>query len=188
MKTLKALVAAVLVTVTTMSWPSAALADDEQAQAHSLCGQWGVNLWGLSSHLNHGDFHYDDMNLGAGLRCYGRPGWRVLGKNQDNQLFFQVDALVDSHRGFLFPASLGAEYELRSFSGTCKLFAEGALTFSYYGNPTANAAQFRWGPVPGLAFGCGRAKANVMFVPSPSHEVLAAIAASMTISLKKSRT
>jgi hypothetical protein len=168
----------------TISWPSAALADDEQA-AHGSCGELGVDLWGLSNHLHHRDADYNDRNIGAGLRCYERPDWRLLGRSQDNRTFLQIDALVDSHRGLLVPVSLGAEYLLRDLPDGCKLFAEGALTFSYYGSPTTSASGFRWGPVPGLVFGCGRVKANMMFVPSPSREVLAAIAASVTITLKK---
>src|SRR4030095_3039067 len=96
-----------------------------------------------------------------------RPGWRVLGSRDDAQFFLQLDALVDSHGGFLFPASLGVERHVADLSAACAVFAEGAVTFAYYGHATVNGAQFRWGPVPALALGCGRARINVMFVPTP---------------------
>jgi hypothetical protein len=164
---------------------SSAVLADEPTEGHHLCRDLGVDVWGLSYHLNHHDFHYNDTNLGGGLRCYERPDWRVLGRRKDTQLFVQADALVDSHRGILFPVSVGVETRVANVSNTFTLFAEGALTLAYYGRAASDgASQLRWGPVPALVLGCGRAKINGMFVPSPSREVLAAVAASLTISLK----
>jgi hypothetical protein len=185
MKKRKALMSAALITFATLCWPSAALADGEPTRGGGLCNEFGVTLWGLSNHLKHHDFDYHDKNYGAGLRCYGRPGWRALGSRDDTQLFFQLDALADSRSGLLFPVSLGVEHHVADISVACQVFAEGALTLAYYGHATLNGAQFRWGPVPALTVGCGRARVNAMFVPSPTHDVLSAIAASGTIFLKK---
>ena len=95
----------------------------------------------------------------------------------------QIDALLNSHRGLLIPVSIGAEYKLTTLPGGCKLLFVGAFTVAYYQTP-GKASDVKWGPVPGVAAGCGRFKPSVIFVPSTSGQIVAAIAASMTIVFK----
>jgi hypothetical protein len=148
-----------------------------------LCGVWAINAWGLSYHVKENG-NYSDANLGAGGRCYARPHWRGFGSNRDNRLLLEVDALRNSHKGLIVPASAGAEFKLAAFHETCGVFAIGALTFAYYNNPDRKADYIKWGPVPGVAVGCGRLRPNVIFVPSHSRQVIAVITASMTFVFK----
>jgi hypothetical protein len=170
---------AVLFVLIILSAPSVACADEPGGR---LCGTWGIDAWGLSYHVDHA-IHYNDANWGLGVRCYARPEWRIFGKSSDNKALLQIDALLNSHRGLLIPVSIGAEYKLTTLPGGCKLFFVGAFTVAYYQTP-GKASDVKWGPVPGVAAGCGRFKPNVIFVPSTSGQIVAAIAASMTIVFK----
>jgi hypothetical protein len=44
----------------------------------------------------------------------------------------------------------------------------GALTVAYYENPVKDTTQIKWGPVPGVAIGCGHLKVNISAVLSTS--------------------
>ena len=148
-----------------------------------LCGTWAINVWGLSYHVKD-NASYDDANLGAGVRCYARPNWPGFGSNRENRLLLQVDALRNSHKGLILPASAGAEFKVAAFRERCGLFALGALTFAYYDNRDRKTDYVKWGPVPGVAVGCGRWRSNVIFVPSHSSQVIAVITASLTVVFK----
>jgi hypothetical protein len=50
------------------------------------------------------------------------------------------------------------------------LFFVGAFTVAYYQTP-GKTSDVKWGPVPGVAAGCGRFKPNVIFVPSTSGQI-----------------
>ena len=167
---------AVLFVLVIVSLPAPASADDGNDR---LCGTWAINAWGLSYHFRqNGD--YSDANLGAGVRCYARPHWWLPGRNRDNRLLIEIDALRNSHNGLIVPASAGAEFKLASFRERCGVFAMGVLTFAYYDNPDRKTDYIKWGPVPGLAVGCGTLRPSVIFVPSHSRQVIAVITASMT--------
>lgn len=140
---------------------------------------WGISLWGLSYHTNH-SIDYEEANLGLGLRYYARPHWRWLGDSGNNSLFLEADALRNSNRGIVLPLSAGAEYRITPIAPGCSLFAVAALTVAYYENPAKDTNQVKWGPVPGLAIGCGHVKVNVSAVLSASRVPLAALVASMT--------
>src|SRR5258705_3561693 len=71
-----------------------------------LCGTWAINVWGVSYHIKD-NASYDDANLGAGVRCYARPNWPGFGSNRENRLLLQLDALRNSHKGLILPASAG---------------------------------------------------------------------------------
>ena len=160
--------------------PAYAAAGDDNDR---LCGTWAINAWGLSYHIKD-NAAYDDANVGAGVRCYARPNWRVLGKSRENRLLLQLDALRNSHNGLTLPASAGAEFKVAAFRERCGLFALGALTFAYYDNRDRKTDYVKWGPVPGVAVGCGRLRSNVIFVPSHSSQVIAVITASLTVVFK----
>lgn len=146
-----------------------------------LCSTVGLNVWGLSYHPDKA-IEYKGRNWGVGVRCYARPAWSMLGESADNQTFLQFDALRNSHGGLVIPASFGVEYNLATMGQTCKLLFLGALAVAYYETPDkARVKNLRVGPVPGLALGCGTFKPTLVFVPSASRQMLAAIAASMTV-------
>ncbi len=148
-----------------------------------LCGTWAIDAWGVSYHIRQNS-DYSDANVGAGVRCYARPHWWVFGRNRENRLLLEVDALRNSHKGLIVPASAGAEFKLASFRERCGLFALGVLTFAYYDNPDRKTDYIKWGPVPGVAVGCGRLRPTVIFVPSHSRQVIAVITGSMTFIFK----
>lgn len=160
----------VLTLALTVMLPSAADAE----------GQWGISIWGVSYHVDR-SVDYNEGNWGLGLRYYTRPDWKWLGRDDDNRIFLEVDALRNSNRGLVLPLSAGAEYRIWSLPGGCKLFAVAALTLAYYQYPAKTTTELKFGPVPGLAIGCGHLKSNVMAVLRKSSEPLAAVTASMTI-------
>ncbi len=140
---------------------SSARADDPEVR-------WAVTIWGLSYHVNQ-SIDYDERNWGAGLRYY-------LGRH----VFVEGDALRNSNRGLVLPASVGVEIGMGSI-GRCSTSAVGALTVAYYQNLRTASSYVKFGPVPGIAVRCGRWQPNVIAVLSPSRDLLAAIVASLTI-------
>ena len=141
---------------------------------------WGINMWGLSYHVNR-SADYNEDNWGLGIRHYNRPGWKWLGRDDDNRVFLEADALRNSNRGLVIPLSAGAEYHIAPLPGGCRLFAVAALVLAYYRYPSMNRTDLKFGPVPGVAIGCGHLKGNVMAVLRKSSEPLAALTASLTI-------
>jgi hypothetical protein len=133
-------------------------------------GQWGVSIWGLSYHVDR-SVDYDELNWGIGLRYYFRP----------DKLFVEADALRDSNRGLVVPLSAGAEFRMASLPAGCRLFGVAALTAAYYQYGNTNTSVIKFGPVPGVAIGCGHVKTNIMAVLRKSSEPLAALTASVTI-------
>ena len=131
--------------------------------------QWGVTIWGLSYHIDKA-IDYDEGNWGLGLRYYF-----------NRRFFVEGDALRNSNRGLALPASAGVEFGMGTLFGACKVSAMGALTVAYYQNPRTQSNAFKVGPVPGVSFRCGRIQPNVIAVPTPSSQILAAIVASLTI-------
>jgi hypothetical protein len=131
--------------------------------------RWGISIWGLSYHPPSA-IDYADVNLGVGLRYYF-----------NRHFFVEGDALRDSNRGLVLPVSIGAEIGLISFGQTCRLAAVGALTLAYYQNPRTESDYFKFGPVPGVVFGCHMVQVNVVAIFSPSGDPLAAIVASLTV-------
>jgi len=140
------------------------------ASANAADGSWGLAIWGLSYHVNR-DVDYNENNLGLGLRYYIRP----------DKYFVEFDALRNSNRGLVLPLSAGAEFRIAPLPAGCKLFAVAALTLAYYQYPNRNTTDIKFGPVPGVAVGCGPLKGNVMAVLRKSSEPLAALTASLTI-------
>jgi hypothetical protein len=143
--------------------PSAASADDAQDQ------RWGVTIWGLSYHVNQ-SIDYAAGNYGLGLRFYPVK----------QHLFIEADALRNSNRGLVVPLSIGAEFGIAHIAA-CRLGGIAAFTAAYYDNPRKDLTEIKVGPVPGVSFGCGHFKTNVVAVLSKSEHPLAAIAASLTI-------
>ncbi len=163
--------------------PSAARAADPTASTAAPAQAWGIDIWGLSYHVNR-RIDYNETNWGLGVRRYARPSWKWLGDNSHNRVFVDGDALQDSNRGLMLALSVGAEYELTRVPGGCRLFAVGALTVAHYANAITGVNDVRFGPVPGVAIGCGRIKVNSMAIFSPSTQPLAAVVAMMTIMFK----
>jgi len=143
--------------------PAAAVADDAQDQ------RWGVTIWGLSYHANK-SIDYAAGNYGLGLRFYPVK----------QHLFIEADALRNSNRGLVVPVSIGAEFGIAHVAA-CRLGGIAAFTAAYYENPRKHLTEVKFGPVPGISFGCGRFQTNVVAVLSKSDPPLAAIAASLTI-------
>jgi hypothetical protein len=140
------------------------------ATANADDGAWGIVIWGLSYHVNR-SVDYNEDNWGLGLRYYFKP----------DKYFVEADALRNSNRGLVVPLSAGAEFRIAPLPAGCKLFAVAALTLAYYQYPNRNTTDLKFGPVPGVAIGCGHVKGNVMAVLRKSSEPLAALTASLTI-------
>jgi hypothetical protein len=136
----------------------------------SAQGQWGVSIWGLSYHVDR-SVDYNEDNWGLGLRYYFKP----------DKYFVEFDALRNSNRGLVLPLSAGAEFRVAPLPAGCRLFAVAALTLAYYQYPNRDTTDLKFGPVPGVAVGCGHVKGNVMAVLRKSSEPLAAVTASVTI-------
>jgi hypothetical protein len=136
----------------------------------SAQGQWGVAIWGLSYHVDR-SVDYNEDNWGLGLRYYFKP----------DKYFVEVDALRNSNRGLVLPLSAGAEFRMAPLPAGCRLFAVAALTLAYYQYPNRDTTDVKFGPVPGVAVGCGHVKGNIMAVLRKSSEPLAALTASVTI-------
>ena len=141
---------------------------------------WGISIWGVSYHTNRRT-DFEKANWGLGLRYSARPRWRWLGDEVDNRVFVEADALRNSNRGIVLPLSAGLEYRIARIAHRCGLFAVGAFTVAYYENPIMETTQIKYGPVPGVAIGCGRLKFNTSAVLSASRVPLAALVGSMTI-------
>jgi hypothetical protein len=56
-----------------------------------------------------------------------------------------------------------------------------AMTVAYYNDPQKHVSEVDWGPIPGVSFGCGAVRTNMMLVPSASKVPLAVAVASMSI-------
>jgi hypothetical protein len=148
-------------TCTVMFAPSAAAADDD--------GRLGVTIWGVSYHINNA-IDYESNNWGAGLRYY-----------VSRHVFVEGDALRNSNRGIVLPVSVGGELPVASIGGSCRISAIGALTVAFYQNIRTASDYVKWGPVPGVSVRCGHVQPNLVAVLSPSHKLLAALVASVTI-------
>ena len=132
-------------------------------------GRLGVTIWGLSYHINK-SIDYEANNWGAGLRYYVSP-----------HLFVEGDALRNSNRGIVLPVSFGGELRVASIGDACHVSAMAALTLAFYQNLRTNSDYVKWGPVPGVSVHCGHFQPNVIAVLSPSNQLVAAVAASLTI-------
>jgi hypothetical protein len=162
-------------------YPSTTFADDPQDASQGGGEQrWGISIWGLSYHFDR-SIDYDERNWGLGIRYYARPHWRWLGRDEDNRVFLEADALRNSHGGLVLPLSAGVEYRVKTFRGGRQLFVVGALTLAYYQNRRKQATEVKFGPVPGLTLSWGRVRTNMIVVLKPSKPPLAAIAGSVTI-------
>jgi hypothetical protein len=139
------------------------------ATMHAEEQRWGLAIWGLSYHVDR-SVDYNENNVGLGVRYYLKP----------DRWFVEVDALRNSNRGLVLPASLGLEFGHAPVLG-CELSGVVALTAAYYQFPNTDSSVIKYGPVPGVAVGCGRVRANIMAVLRKSSEPLAAITASLTI-------
>ena len=56
--------------------------------------RWGISIWGLSYHVDR-SVDYNEDNWGLGVRYYLKP----------DRCFVEVDALRNSNRGLVVPAS-----------------------------------------------------------------------------------
>ena len=146
----------------------AAVAPGAPADTSGNAARWGLSIWGLTYHTNH-TVAYNDANVGLGLRYYF------------NHIFFvEGDALRNSNRGIVIPASAGAELGVGSL-GSCHVSLVAAMTVAYYQNLRTGQDYVLAGPVPGVTFGCGRVKPSVIVILSPHRQPVAAITASLTI-------
>jgi hypothetical protein len=145
-------------------------------------GQWGINIWGLSYHVDR-SIDYEGNNWGFGVRYYARPQWWWLGTKPDSRVFLEADALRNSHKGLVLPLSAGAEYDIMTISSGCKLFALASFTLASYQIPGTGVTEIRFGPVPGVVIGCGHIKVNTIAVFHPSRQPLAVIVGSITIAV-----
>jgi hypothetical protein len=143
------------------AYPATMRAEDER---------WGLALWGLSYHVDR-SVDYNENNLGLGVRYYLKP----------ERWFVEIDALRDSNRGLVVPASLGLEVTLAPLPAGCKLSGVVAASAAYYQFANTHSSVIKYGPVPGVGIGCGRVKGNIMAVLRKSSEPLAAVTASLTI-------
>jgi hypothetical protein len=127
--------------------------------------RWGVTLWGVSYHVDK-SIDYDEENWGAGLRRYFA-----------HRVFVEGDALRNSNRGLVLPASVGIELGAATLFGACKASAVAALTAAYYQNARTGSDDFKVGPVPGVAVRCGRIQPNVVAVFGKSRGLVALVGA-----------
>lgn len=133
---------------------------------------WALALWGLSYHFNR-SIDYNAGNWGVGIR-----------DSVHHQVFFETDALRNSYKGLLVPVSVGYEHEMFALSDRCDVSAVAAFTVAYYQNPVKNVAEIRFGPLPAVAVGCGRFKANTIVVLGASRQPVVALATSLTIAFR----
>ena len=152
-----------LVLTLVVAYPAALFADADEPR-------WGIMIWGLSYHADKA-VDYSEGNWGLGVRYYAKP----------RRLFLEVDALRNSNRGLVLPASIGAELGIGTLPGGCRLAAVGAFTVAYYENQHEDTTEIKLGPVPGMTLGCRHVKVNVMAILKGSKPVLAAMVASLTI-------
>ena len=144
------------------------------------CREMSLNLWGLSYHPDRTK-GYNEQNWGAGFSCYSHPDipW-LLGKGSDNRLVIEGDAMLNSWRGLMVPLSVAANWKMKTFASGCKLYFVTAMTVAYYNDPVKNVSEVDWGPIPGVAFGCGTVRTNMMLVPSASKVPLSVAVASLS--------
>ncbi len=140
-----------------------------------------LHIWGLSYHIAR-DRGYNENNWGIGLRVQRRPPWEWLGDRRTTRVFLETDVMANSYGGVIVPTSIGLDYAIAR-SRRCALYMSGALTLAYYHKPTDDSTEFRYGPVPGFAVGCGRLKSNVVVLFSPSSQILDGFAGFITIGL-----
>ena len=157
----RVLVALILTLV--VACPAALFADADEPR-------WGLTIWGLSYHIDKA-VDYNQGNWGLGLKYYPIP----------RRLFLEIDALRNSNRGLVLPASIGVELGIGALPGGCRLAAVGAFTVAYYENQHKDTTEIKFGPVPGVTLGCRHVKVNVMAILKGSKPVLAAMVASLTI-------
>ena len=146
-----------------VAYPVALFADADEPR-------WGITIWGLSYHADKA-VDYSEGNWGLGVQYYAKP----------RRLFLEVDALRNSNRGLVIPASIGAELGIGTLPGGCRLAAVGAFTVAYYENQHKDTTEIKFGPVPGVTLGCRHVKVNVMAILKSSKPVLAAMVASLTL-------
>ncbi len=158
------LLVALVIAVTGFSSP--AIADEPPDK------RWGISIWGVSYHPDH-EIDFDEANLGVGLRYYF-----------SRKVFVEADALHNSNGGLAVPVSAGLDFKIVALGHACTLYAVAAGTVVYYQNPRTGRDDIKAGPVPGVTLGCGRVKTNAIVVLKPSHQPVAAIAASLTILLR----
>ena len=151
-----------LILALVVACPAGVLADADESR-------WGLMIWGLSYHVDHAA-DYSEGNWGLGL---------VL--PEPRRLFLEVDALRNSNRGLVIPASIGGELGLGTLPGGCRLAAVGTFTVAYYENQLKDTTEIKFGPVPGVTLGCRRLKINVLTILKTSTPPLAAVVASLTI-------
>jgi hypothetical protein len=142
--------------------------------------QWGISLWGLSYHIDR-RIDYNEGNWGLGVRYSARPQWKWLGRDEDNRVFLELDALRNSHSGLVLPLSAGVEYTIKTISSSCRLSVVGAVTLAYYRNPDEDTSEFKFGPVPGLTLSWGHLKTNMIVVLRKSRQPFSSIVGSITI-------
>jgi hypothetical protein len=152
-----------LILTLVVAYPAAVLADGDESR-------WGITIWGVSYHVDKA-VDYNEGNWGLGLQYYVKP----------RRLFLELDALRNSNRGLVLPASIGAELGIGTLPGGCRLAAVGAFTVAYYENQHKDTTEIKFGPVPGVTLGCRHVKVNVMAILKSSKPVLAAMVASLTI-------
>lgn len=157
--------------------PASARAQSASAPA---LPSWGISIWGASYHVDR-QIDYTERNWGLGVRYYMRPNWTWLGKNPQNRLFLEGDALRNSNRGLTMPVSAGVEFQIGPSWGHCRLFGVGMLVAAYYENERKDTHQIQVGPVPGLTIGCGPVRLNGIGIIRPARQPLAAIVSSITI-------
>src|SRR3989344_5549075 len=88
---------------------------DQKKEEKIPGGNWGINIWGLSYHPDD-DSRYNDKNWGFGVRRYTQLEWKWFGnKENNNRIFFQVDALKNSYDALLLPVSIGTEYTFKTY-------------------------------------------------------------------------
>ena len=152
-----------LILALVVAYPAVLFADDDEPR-------WGLTIWGLSYHIDHA-VDYSEGNWGLGVQYYLKP----------RRLFLEIDALRNSNRGLVLPASIGAELGLGTLPGGCRLAAVGAFTVAYYENQLKDTTEIKFGPVPGMTLGCRRLKINILAILKTSTPPLAAVVASLTI-------
>ena len=130
----------------------------------------GRRLWGLSYHVDR-SVDYNEDNWGLGLRYYlsSATSFRRGGRPARQQPRAGAAGLG------------GRRVPDRAAAGRLQAVAVAALTAAYYQYRNTEPHDFKIGPVPGVAVGCGHVKTNVMAVLRKSSEPLAALTASLTI-------
>lgn len=132
-----------------------------EARAEKLHGDFGLNVWQLSHHLEDAPYgeHFTEANPGLGVRYY------VPTSIDRMEAFASVDYIwKNSTGGDLFTVGVGAQYPLTTV-GSVEVLAGAAIGVSYYENQWERRSYVSPNGYPFIALRYGNATATLGYIP-----------------------